>query len=103
MIFTLFPHKDSLGLFFYHSGHNETKSVEFAFVAIRVRLAHMITELYSSVLPFRFHRDHSRTDHHTVLHVKSGARPNLLSLILQQSAIHSLGTSYFCQGKKSEL
>ena len=39
VIFTLFSHEDSLGLFFCHLGHNkETKSVEFAFVAVSVRV-----------------------------------------------------------------
>ena len=37
----MFPQEDSLRLFCCHRGHNEeTKSVEFAFVAICLRLTH---------------------------------------------------------------
>ena len=37
----MFPQEDSLRLFCCHRGHNEeTKSVEFAFVAISLRLTH---------------------------------------------------------------
>ena len=41
LIFTMFPQEDSLRFFCCHRGHNEeTKSVEFAFVAICLRLTH---------------------------------------------------------------
>ena len=50
MNFTLFPHEDSLGLFFCHFGYDkETKSVEFIYVAVCVKLTYIMTVLHNGI------------------------------------------------------